>query len=167
MINEKGITLLETLIVVAFIGIILLVSVPLTVRLIQRYRCEKQIRTIYSSCMEARQRAMQRNIPYLLRFDTRKFEVYEDQNRDGNPDAIERVDVLSLGTIAPTDFSMVGIVGGAPITPTPQVATANERGLVQPDVMIRIDNNDSPYNCMVTSLTRIGLGKYASTCQVK
>jgi prepilin-type N-terminal cleavage/methylation domain-containing protein len=161
-INQKGMTLLEALIVVALVGLILLISVPLTIQLIRRYKCENEIRRIHASFMEARQRAMQRNVPHLLVVDTNSVAVYEDLDKDGTGGPGEKIQSLSLD--APLYFPLEGEIDG---TALPGTATANAKGLISPPIDIRIDNPDSPYNCIATSVTRIGMGKYASTCKIQ
>jgi type II secretory pathway pseudopilin PulG len=155
MKNQRGMTIIEALVVFLLISIILLVSVPLTLRLIRRYKCENEIRKVYAGLMEARQRAMQRNINYLVEADTDEVLIYEDSNNDGVGDTGERVDSISLAS--PVYFPLVGDIGGDAL---PAQGVANTRGLISPDINIRIDNDDSPYNCVFSNVTRIGMGKY-------
>jgi type II secretory pathway pseudopilin PulG len=175
-INEKGITLLETLIVVVLVGIIVAISVPLTLSTLRRYRAEDQIREIYASWMEARTRAMQRNVPYIVQLSENGFSIYEDENRDGVPDTTERDVNLSRVIF---NFRLAGSVGGTAIPTTPQTTSGlvgvDRRGLVSPDTTIRVMRDstrvqDSRINCIITSATQIGLGRYdenTNTCRVQ
>lgn len=159
IINQKGITLVEALVVMVLIAIILAISTPMTLRAIRRYRCEEEVRSVYSSWMDARQRAMERNIPYLIQVRTTSVFVYEDRDRDNVADNNELQPELSQPTLA---FPLTGTVDGSSITAV-QTAKANDRGIIEVPIEVGITNVQSPFNCIRTNVTTIGLGKYNGT----
>ncbi|MEW6364254.1 MAG: prepilin-type N-terminal cleavage/methylation domain-containing protein [Acidobacteriota bacterium] len=160
----RGFSLVELLVVILAVALVLAISVPFSKTLVDRYRAENQMRTIYGDMMEARQRAMQRNVPHIIQFAQNGFTVYEDRDGDGVPDANEKIPNLSITTLS---FTLNGTVGGLSIPSTPSTTlgllTASRKGLLEPDTVIRIDSPRSPCNCVVTGTTRLGLGKYDGT----
>ena len=174
--RSDGFTLIELLVILAFLGVILLIATPLTLENIRRARAENQIQTIYSNVAEARQRALQRSINYLIQVKSDSVYVYEDRNRNNTADTGEKVDVLSADGLP---YKLVGTVGSSTIGTTARTATANPRGYVQPTVSMYVDKaspgasttegpQEGPHNCILIDFTRVSIGKYNGTsCQVQ
>lgn len=164
--NQKGITLVETLVVLALISIILSLTVPFSLQMVRKSRAESEIRTLFGNVTEARQRAVQRSVPYIVRVSSTGVDVYEDTNNDGSPDPAEKLDQLSDDSIS---YSLTGDVGGQAIvgcsTPNCDMAL-NVHGVLLPTSSIFLKSNgsdtgpdDAVVNCMSLDTTRIGLGK--------
>lgn len=174
--NEKGLTIVETLVVMVLIGIILSFTVPFTLGMIRKARAETQIRNLYGNLTEARQRSVERSLPYVVQVtgtagDTdgvgSAITVFEDKDSDG-PDASEKVDILSWAPTAAMRtpaYSLAGTVGGVSIA-TVQEIDISTRGIMTPDATIYLnprsgDNgvSEAVVNCVNISITRVGLGK--------
>lgn len=183
--NEKGLTLVETLVVIALIAIILSFTVPFTLDMIRRSRAETEIRNLYGNLTEARQRAVERSLPYLVLVTGSaattdgvgsSVEIYEDQDEDGTADAGEKIDNLSWAPTAAgrtPAYSLNVKVGGSLVAS--QTITISTRGMMTPDANIFMvarardaGVSDAVVNCFALSITRIGLGKYDGTnCQIQ
>ena len=172
--RSDGYTLIEILIVLAFLAIILLIATPLTLQNIRRAKAENQVQTIYSNIAEARQRSVQRNLNYLIEVSEGFVNVYEDRNNDGAADAAEKLDQLS--TIAKLSYKLQGMVGSDVIDTTARIAVAGRRGFIQPNILIFLDKSgpghaatgvqESRHNCISIDFTRVSVGKYnGSICQ--
>jgi len=171
--NEKGVSFLETLIVMALIGLILIISVPWTLNQIRHARAEAEIRTLYSNLTEARQRTIERNFPYIMNVKDTGIDVYEDKNGNNTADPTEKIDRLSL-TIGSQDYKLTGTVGGTGISGTAAPFTINVRGIALSRVTIFLTGystdpgvSDAQRNCISVTATRIGQGKgNGSNCDI-
>jgi Tfp pilus assembly protein FimT len=165
--NEKGITLLETLIILFLITIILAIAVPYTIDVVQKARAEGQIRTLYSNISEARQRTIQRNIPYLVTISTQAVDIYEDSNQNSTADTNEKLDILSLDQLS---FALAGKVGTTGLTTTPQTLVISVRGIMQSSSTMFLNPSTGNFgptlatvNCVGITSTRVAQGKYNGT----
>lgn len=158
--------MVETLVVLALISIILSITVPFTLQMVRKSRAEAEIRNLFGNVTEARQRAVQRSLPYIVRPSTTGVDVYEDANSDGTAASTEKVDTLSKGSLT---YTLEGTVGGTNIVgcSAPNCdMNLNGHGVVLPTTSIFLKINgadtgpsDAVVNCMVLDTTRIGLGK--------
>jgi prepilin-type N-terminal cleavage/methylation domain-containing protein len=183
--NQKGVTFLETLVVVALIAIILLITIPYTLRSVRRARAEAEIRNIYSNIVEARQRALERNFTYFVEITGTVVNVYQDSNANGTADPSEKLAPLSLDQLdeGHSQYSLNGnvttVIAGTPTTvainSTAQTIAINNRGMIGSSALIYLNNantdpalTDALPNCVSVITTRIGQGKYDGTnCKVQ
>lgn len=174
--KSDGFSLVELMVVLAFLGVILLIATPLTLENIRRARAENEIQTLYSNIAEARQRSVQRSVNYLIQVSEATVNIYEDQNNDGAADAAEKVDQLS--TQAELNYKLQGTVGSGAIDTTAKLATASRNGIIQPNVLMYLDKagpgqaaqglQEGRHNCISIDFTRVSVGKYnGTTCQVE
>jgi type IV fimbrial biogenesis protein FimT len=188
--NQKGLTLVETLVVMALIAIILSFTVPFTLHMIRKSRAETEIRNLYGNLTEARQRALERSLPYVVQVTGSAantngvgsaIEIFEDRNLNGVLDTtpLPTENVANLGW-APIEgshtpaYSLDGTVGTDDLTSVREI-TISTRGIMTPDAKIFMiaragDDgvSDAAVNCIAVSITRIGLGKYDGTnCQIQ
>lgn len=162
--REEGYSLVELLIVLAFLGIILLIATPLTLENIRRARAENQAQTLYSNIAEARQRSVQRNLNYILKVSDAAVLVYEDTNNNATADASEKVNLLSATGMT---YPLNGTVGTTAISATAQNVTVNRKGFIQPTVTMYV-NQEAAHNCLLVDFTRVSIGKYnGSICKVQ
>ncbi len=66
--KQDGVTLIELLIVIAIGGILVIALGFEFVGWMARYRVESQIKTMQADLLNARQRAMEKNIQYVAQF---------------------------------------------------------------------------------------------------
>ena len=169
--NQEGVSFLETLIVMALVALILIISVPWTLNQIRHARSEAEIRTLYSNLTEARQRTIERNFPYIVDVSNSAVNVYEDRNGNNAPDATEKVNRLSF-TIGSQDYKLTGTVGtaaiptnGSFVTP-PDRMIINVRGIALSSATMFLNGystdpgvSNAQRNCVSVTATRIGQGK--------
>lgn len=187
MRSEKGVSLIEGLVVLAIVAVMMAIAIPFSLQQVRRFRAENQIRTMYSNMMEARQRAMQENVPVVVQFAQNGFVV--SRWRDGSVDGVfngaieagelQGITNLSLQTLSfPLNGQLGGVAIPANVGLVSGVLQISQRGVLSPTSgAIRLDSTEiivNPAircNCVDVSLTRIGLGKYdpagAGTCVVR
>lgn len=176
--RSDGFSLIELMVVIAFLAVILLIATPLTLDNIRRARAENEIQTIYSNIAEARQRSVQRSLNYLIEVSRSAVNIYEDQNNDGTADLSEKVVLLS--TDSPV-YYLQGTVGAGTVDTTAKIATASRNGIIQPNILLFVDKQtvgplstptgvaqQGRHNCITIDFTRVSVGKYnGTTCQVE
>lgn len=167
--NQDGVSFLETLIVMALVALILIISVPWTLNQIRHARSEAEIRTLYSNLTEARQRTIERNFPYIVNVKDSAVDVYEDRNGNGTADATEKVSGLSFA-IGSQDYKLTGKVGATAISGTVAPFIINVRGISLSSATLLLTGYDADpgvsgaqRNCINVSATRIGQGKGTGT----
>lgn len=176
--RQDGYSIIELLIILAFLGVILVIATPLTLENVRRAKVENEAQTLYSNIAEARQRAVQRSINYILQIEQDKMEIFEDRNNDNVADATEKIDALCSPSGLP--YKLQGTVGTTAISTTVLTATSNKKGFIQPSMLIFLDQSapgasavkgvaqEGRHNCLTVDFTRVSLGKYnGSTCQVQ
>jgi Tfp pilus assembly protein FimT len=79
----KGVTLLESMAIVAIIGILMGIAGFTVHGLRGRYDAENQVRQLHLDIMNARARALQRNRTHFVTMTTTGYQITEDTNESG------------------------------------------------------------------------------------
>ncbi len=164
--KSTGITLVETMVVVSIIGILVIAFGFSYKGWMGKYRIESQIKEVYSDFMEARTRAMTRNIFHFAVINTDNYAIYGDTNNSyGNaPDAEDQL-ILAKKLQYKYQFKMIS--AGA----LPRTLTFDTRGLISnatAAISFRIDNIldpdlDPDIDCLIIDEARIRMGKTNTT----
>ncbi|NOY65407.1 MAG: hypothetical protein GXO97_08450 [Nitrospirae bacterium] len=153
--NNKGFTLTELLIIIAIMVALLSLAGYAYNAYMVRYNIEKEIKEIYADLMTARMRALQQNQQYLIQFGTSSYTTYIDNDEDGQLD--------NPGDTLVGDLSKSGLSYNLAWN-FGSIITFDSKGLsnVNGSVWISLPNNkpnDSEYDCINISRTRIKMGK--------
>ena len=73
--SHSGFTLLETLIVLAIVGIIAAISIPNVLAIYQRQQLNNAVNMVFSALQEAQQRAIERNHSCIVTFDAGQSKI--------------------------------------------------------------------------------------------
>ena len=176
MMNKKGFTLIELIIVVAIISILLVIAGISGKAWLDRYRVESEIRTLAMDLMNAQASAMQRKRTYFAVFSptptATQYTVYEDTNPgpDGNG-TFEPADRQVLQTSFKPAYALT-----IPGVATPSI-NFDPNGIVsmspgwEPEQTIRAAVSfGAAYDCITISATKIRTGAWngaTSNCDVQ
>jgi prepilin-type N-terminal cleavage/methylation domain-containing protein len=176
--DERGMTLIELLIVSVVISILVLVVSFEFKGWQTRYKVEAQIKNLYGDLMEMRMRALQTNTMHYIHLDSsvaleKSYSVYRDNgDNDSEIETDTRIIELSKDDL---EYKL-RFNGGY----TPMDIEANNRGLMNLNRTIWVvdaENKkflldkdggvdgthntdvDIDYNCVVISKTRVNIGK--------
>lgn len=153
--GNRGITLIELIIVIAIIGILVIALGFSFQGWVEGYRVESQIKEMYVDLMNTRARAMQRNRLHRIDFPSvTEYRILEDTNEDGVPDT-------ALPTFPKTVQYDLSRAGGAITSLTIDFDT---RGIIKPTTtfgttLCMSTTTNPDYDCIVISRTRINMGK--------
>lgn len=166
MAANRGITLIELIIVITIIGI-LIVALGFSFQgWMGSYRVESQTKEMYVDLMNARARATQRNRAHFVVVNAGNYQIFEDTNENGSYTAGTDRAIPGFTTAKTLKYS-------SNWTGTVMMDT---RGLVStnpgPNATIQFNTgtNNSDYDCIVLFSTRINIGKWdanASKCDAK
>lgn len=162
--NNRGITLIELIVVVTIIGILVVALGFEFVGWMGRYRIESQIKNIYMDMMNTRTRAMQRNRTHCADFPTTtptttQYRIREDT--DENNDCT----IIAGDTVLPTypktvEYAMTDTGGSI----TTLRITFDTRGTIQTGTTLCLSTTTDPdYDCIEISQTRINMGKLTTS----
>jgi prepilin-type N-terminal cleavage/methylation domain-containing protein len=161
IMKDRGITLIELIIVISIIGILLIALGFSFEGWMGGYRVESQTKEMYVDLMNARARAMQRNRNHFVVVAANNYQIFEDTNENGTYSAGTDQSAVFINPKTLTySSSWIGTV------------TLDTRGLVSPNNTIHFitGTNNPDYDCIVLFATRINMGKWnASTasCDAK
>ena len=154
IMKDRGITLIELIIVISIIGILVLALGCEYSGWMGGYRVESQTKEMYVDLMNARARAMQRNRNHFVVVTANNYQIFEDTNENNSYNA-------------GTDQSAVFINPKTLTYPSLWIGTVSldTRGLVSPNNTIQFNTgtNNPDYDCIVLFATRINMGKWNAT----
>ncbi len=162
--KDKGITLIELIIVISIIGILIVALGFEFNGWMETYRVESQFKEMYVDLMHARARALQRNRAHFVTLSPTQYTLREDISPwpDGDGSLTVADSVPPAGYSDPIPFLLRNLDPQYPITwngATPQIFFT-PRGLSNVNETICSNTNSDPdYNCMVVFESRINLGK--------
>ena len=157
--NNRGITLIEMLVVIAVIGILVIALSFSFQGWMGKYRVESQIKTLHVDLMNARARAMERNRCHFVVVTANNYQIFEDANENCQYNA-------------GTDTALTAFTNPKTLTYTSYwtgTVTMDTRGIVSPNNTIRFNTGSSTpdYDCIVLYSTRINMGKWGGSCVAK
>lgn len=168
MNNEKGITLIELIVVISIIGILVIALGFSFQGWIGGYKVESQIKEMYVDLMNARASAMMRNRMYFVSLNppARQYTIYEDSNP--LPDGDGTLQIASDRQIVQktTSYDIIPALALGATT-----FNVNKDGLISNSGSIRFSFTSSinpDYDCVVLSATRINIGQMSGgNCAAK
>lgn len=186
--KQDGFTLIELLVVVGIISILVIVLGFEFTGWQARYNVESQIKILNADLISARQRAMQKNLQYMVQLaaDGKSYLICEDTNGNGVCDSPSETTNSSISqslsknglryqmnsdlggaTIVMNTRGMLMLSNGGAINDIDNTAP-NKIWLLNPDTGAFYSASDVDYDCISLSTTRIGLGKFdGANCNVK
>lgn len=166
MLNKRGITLVELLVVIAVIGALIAAAAFTFTGWQARYNIESQAKTMYMDLMNARTKAMQKNRKFFAILTSTSYSLYEDVNPAPDGDG-DYVNDPVLPTYPKTVTYPINWTGWG----LPAALSFDKSGLVSAQGTIWFTTTESAdYDCIVMAYTRINLGKWNASlgsCDVK
>jgi type IV fimbrial biogenesis protein FimT len=155
MMNNRGMTLIELLIVITIIGV-LVTALSFTYQgWVSVYKVESQTKEMYIDLINTRARAMQRNLMYFVNFTATEYDIYEDTNNNGLYNA--GPDLLVSQRILETRYPVLSSVAGIAFNAKGLSNSLNNKNSICSNAPA--DANNADYNCITISTTRVKMGK--------
>jgi prepilin-type N-terminal cleavage/methylation domain-containing protein len=168
MMNSKGFTLIELIIVISIIGILAIALGISFQGWIGRYKIESEFKEMYVDLMNAKTRAMSRNRAHFVTLAITQYSIQEDIDPWPNGDGLLTANdnVKPAAPVVYNDripFRQKTFEANHPITWSNVGDTQvdiDTRGVSNEDKVICSNTNiESDYDCIVISASRVNLGK--------
>ncbi len=139
----------------------------------RKYNTEREIKELYSDLMDARMKAMNRNVQYVVELTANQYTVCEDCDNDNVCDTAVTCDTNSDGAVDANEVRLTksslayplswGLTGGT------NRIRMDRKGIIITTGNIRIaDSASANYDCVVLDDIRINMGKYdGAACQAR
>ena len=165
MRDNKGITLIELIIVIAIIGVLVVAFGFSFQGWVDSYETEREIKEMHVDLMNARARAMQRNRTHFVGLTATQYTIQEDINPwpDGDGLLTANDNIRPSGYNEPIPLIQKDLNTQYPITwsdLSDVQIVFTKRGLSNDTKTICSNTDiDADYNCIEISASRINLGK--------
>jgi len=103
---EKGVTLMETLIVIGLLACLLAVVLPQFVTILRKYRAETAVEQVAMNLRFARLAAVKKRIPYKVLFNPTPTNTYQVQMNPSR-DSVTWVDYTLVDTTLPGNLTIL------------------------------------------------------------
>lgn len=156
--NNRGITLIELIVVISIITILVIAAGITIPGLVGKYNIENQVKIMQSDLASARVRAMENNRVHFVTLTATGYTIYDDTNPAPDGDG-------TLNIATDTRIAQRSIDTRYPIVWTTNATIAlTTRGIVNDMGTIRVNPVDATldpeYNCIAVFTTRINIGKW-------
>jgi len=177
--KQEGITLVELVIVIAIIGVLVMVTGFEINGWITRYRAETQVRGMYADMSSARQRAMHKNVQYLIVLSAKGYLICEDSNGNNSCDNPSETADSPVSRALSKDnlrFQINWNLSGSANTVvmdrkgmmSPVTPGGSSIWLVKPGAGPIWEPSEVDYDCLNIHETKLGMGKFNGiACQQK
>jgi prepilin-type N-terminal cleavage/methylation domain-containing protein len=159
LLHDQGFSLIELVIVVAIMSALLAIAGIYSKQWLDKYKAESQIRTMHTDLLQARAKAMEKSKQYFVVVNNNSYQVIEDTNETGAPDAGDTYQTLntlkyqvSTGGTGTITMDQKGIISAGTTTEGVLLVIKFDTGSGTPE-----------YNCMQLCATRIAIGRMNGT----
>jgi prepilin-type N-terminal cleavage/methylation domain-containing protein len=152
--KKDGFTLLETLVVIAIIGITATIAMVSMAGWVRKYNVESEIKQLYADLMKARVTAMNNNRAQFVSLSASEYTIYDDTNPSPNGDGT-LTPLLDTVILPATSLKYPMVWNGS------AQIDFNSRGFITtlPKTICVYSDINPSYDCIKVSATRVILGK--------